>query len=86
IPFVFGNLDRAGMDVFAGSGPEADRLSLQMQGAWLAFARTGNPSTPDLPDWPPYDTDRRATMVFDRDSRVEDAPMEAERAFWEGKV
>jgi para-nitrobenzyl esterase len=44
IPFVFGNLAAPTMDRFAGSGPAADRLSQQMMDAWIAFARTGDPT------------------------------------------
>lgn len=40
-----------------------------MSTAWLAFARTGNPSTPQLP-WPAWRNDTGATMVFDIESRV----------------
>jgi para-nitrobenzyl esterase len=47
--------------------------------AWVAFARTGSPSTPDLP-WPAYDADRRPTMVLGRVPRVEEAPRDEERA------
>src|SRR5439155_11653988 len=86
IPFVFGRLDNPGMDVFAGSGPDADRLSQRMQDAWLAFAHTGNPACEDLDEWPAYDGARRTTMVFDRDCRIEGAPMEPERKFWEALV
>ena len=39
-----------------------------MMDAWLAFARTGDPSTPALP-WPVYDRETRPTMVFGRESR-----------------
>jgi para-nitrobenzyl esterase len=55
-----------------GSGPEAQRLADQMSTAWLAFARNGRPDTAGLPAWPAYDTRRRATMVFDEQSRVID--------------
>jgi para-nitrobenzyl esterase len=37
-------------------------------GGRLAFARTGDPG------WPAYDATRRATMVFDLESRVVDDP------------
>jgi para-nitrobenzyl esterase len=85
IPFVFGTLTTPGVDRFTGGGPEALALSEKMQDAWLAFAKTGNPSTPALGEWPAYDADRRATMVLDVDARVEDAPLEAERAYWDGR-
>jgi para-nitrobenzyl esterase len=45
-----------------------------MAPAWLAFARTGDPNTPGAPAWPAYDTARRATMMFDLESRVVDDP------------
>lgn len=78
VGFVFGNHDAA----FGGSGPAADRLSLQMQDAWVSFARTGNPSCTRLGNWPPY-CDGRASMVFDGNSRVEKAAYEEERRVWE---
>jgi para-nitrobenzyl esterase len=46
--------------------PEAEQLSKQISGAWVAFARHGTPNRPGLPDWPAYSTTERATMVFDR--------------------
>ncbi len=55
-----------------GTGPAAQRVADQMSAAWLAFARTGRPDTPLTPSWPAYDTTRRATMVFDEQSRVID--------------
>ena len=45
--------------------PQSDQLSKQISGAWVAFARHGNPNGPGLPDWPAYTTSERATMVFD---------------------
>ena len=50
IPFAFHNLDKS--QLTAGS-PTAPALADKVSGAWLAFARTGNPSTPKLPAWPP---------------------------------
>jgi para-nitrobenzyl esterase len=85
IPFVFGTLTTPGVERFTGSGPEALALSEKMQDAWIAFARTGNPSTEALGAWPAYDSSRRATMVLDTDCRVEDAPLEPERAYWDGR-
>lgn len=78
IGFVFGNYDAA----FGGSGPEADILSAKMQDAWISFARNGNPSCPSLGEWPKY-SDHRASMIFDKNCRVERAAYEEERAVWE---
>lgn len=78
VGFVFGNLQQE----FHGCGPAAERLAGQMQDAWIAFARTGNPSTAAL-DWPAYGQ-KRTMMVFGENSHVEDAPYEAQRAAWDG--
>ena len=49
------------------------RLERLTSAAWAAFARSGNPSTPELP-WPAYDPKRRATMVFDTEPGTVDDP------------
>src|SRR5438128_3283788 len=67
-----------------GGRPEAQPLADRMSEAWLAFARTGDPNHPGLPEWPVYDTGRRATMIFDVDCHVADDPDGAERAAWDG--
>jgi para-nitrobenzyl esterase len=73
IPLVFDNVERA-RDFVGRHGDEPQVLADQMAEAWLAFARTGNPNTPALPDWPTYDATRRATMIFDVESKVVDDP------------
>jgi para-nitrobenzyl esterase len=78
IGFVFGNYNPS----LNGSGPEADRLSANMQDAWVTFARTGNPGCKSLGEWPRYG-DGRSTMIFDRNSRLEKAVYEQEREIWE---
>ncbi len=76
--FVFG----APAADFCGAGPAADRLSAQIQDAWLAFARTGEPSHPGIGAWPPY-TKGRATMLLGEDCRLEKAVSEKERRAWD---
>jgi para-nitrobenzyl esterase len=78
VGFVFGNYNAA----FGGSGPAADKLSREMQDAWLGFARAGDPSCASLGVWPRYCEDR-ASMIFDSRSRVEKAAYEEERHVWE---
>lgn len=78
IGFVFGNYDER----FCGAGPDADVLSQKMQDAWIAFARTGNPSCASLGSWEPYG-DRRTVMVLDERCRLETAPYEEERRAWD---
>jgi para-nitrobenzyl esterase len=82
LPFVFGTLEHPLLRGFAGTGPEARALAERVQDAWIAFARTGDPSHPGLGAWPAYDSARRATMILGRECSIEEAPREAERAFW----
>jgi len=77
IPLVFDNVETARN--FVGSGDDPQVVAEQMADAWLAFARTGNPATPALPDWPAYEPGRRATMVFNLESRVVEDPYPAMR-------
>jgi para-nitrobenzyl esterase len=71
LPFVFGTLDLA-TSVPAGARVLADPVhaarararSDSMMDAWVAFARTGDPNAPGRADWPSYERDRRATMVW----------------------
>jgi para-nitrobenzyl esterase len=83
LPFVFGTLGHPLLRPFTGRGPEAAALAERMQDAWIAFARTGRPGHAGVGDWPAYDADARRTMILDRHCRVETAPREAERAFWD---
>jgi para-nitrobenzyl esterase len=83
LPFLFGTLGHPLFRPFTGRGPEARALAERMQDAWIAFARTGRPEHPGLGEWPAYDAAGRRTMILDRRCRVEGAPREPERAFWE---
>jgi len=83
IPFVFGTVGDPAVQVFTGAGPQAMLLSEQMQDAWIAFARHGDPSCDAVGSWPAYDAARRPTMVLGPDARVEDDPRRAERLIWE---
>lgn len=62
-----------------GGGRDAERMADQMCNVWLAFARTGSPQTRELPAWPPYEEERRATLLFDLPSRIELDPDSADR-------
>ena len=71
IPFVFDNPD-AGKPM-TGSGQDRYALAHKISGAWVAFARSGNPSQKGLA-WPAYDTTKRATMILDDQCEVVDDP------------
>ncbi|KPM18022.1 carboxylesterase/lipase family protein [Citromicrobium sp. WPS32] len=78
IAFVFDNVARS----TSYTGPETaetQRMADLMADAWIAFARTGNPNTPALPQWPTYDMQTRATMIFDLDPQVVQDPDGEER-------
>lgn len=63
---------------------EADyRLRDQMSGYWVAFARTGDPNAPNLPDWPTVETASDRVMEFSGDgSRMTDRPRADAIDFW----
>ncbi len=83
VPMVFDNTALAG-SCMLGDGPEPAIVARNMSSTWLAFARHGNPNNPQIPDWPAYSPDSRATMLFDVECKlVEDFEGEA-RKFWIG--
>jgi para-nitrobenzyl esterase len=84
IPFVFDNLDKGGIDQLTGPEPPQS-IADAMHAAWLAFVHDRDPGTAAEP-WPVYDTDRRATMIFDVKGRVDDDPLSAERAVWDQRL
>ncbi len=76
IPFVFDNL---GASRLTSGSPEGPALAGRVSDAWLAFARTGNPSIDALPAWRAFDAASRATMVFDNQSVLVNDPIRQER-------
>ena len=82
IPFVFDNPDIA---PFTGDRPDRYALAASMSEAWINFARHGDPNHSGLPRWDRYDTQQRATMIFDVPCRSENDPRKEERLVWNGK-
>lgn len=82
IPLVFDNVETSRS--FVGRGEAPQRMADQMAPAWLAFAWTGDPNTPEIPHWPAYEAAERATMMFDLESRVVNDPLPEVRRVLQG--
>ena len=80
LPFVFGAVHIPIVQLFSGGGPAVATLSAQMQTAWLAFSRSGDPSHDGIGTWRPWDPAQRATMVFGAHTTLTDAPRDVELA------
>lgn len=52
---------------------EVKQLSHTIQSAWLAFAKTGNPSCEDV-QWPVYTEDKRETLILNCELSIEHDP------------
>lgn len=81
IPLVFGNL-QAPVDLkgtLVGAGARSRKMAERMSDAFIAFARTGNPSIRGLPTWERYELPQRRTMLLDDEPRLTDDPRGAER-------
>ncbi len=88
LPFVFGSYDgRQGklLKVIA-TKKLINRLSGEMQDAWINFARYGNPNGTGAQVWKPYSHNERATMIFNNKTRLEVDPDGKQRAAWDGVV
>ena len=71
-------------DPLTADYPESRIVAAWMSRSWVTFARDGNPGLPDLPKWPAYSLDERATMVVDVECRVENDPYAEQRLAWNG--
>ncbi len=78
LPFLFGTPHEA-VDVTGPSSPDHAALTKMMIATWSAFAHTGDPNNPTVPEWPRYGGDR-ATMLLDVRSAVERDPGSEARA------
>ncbi|CAN5376976.1 carboxylesterase/lipase family protein [soil metagenome] len=77
IALVLDNLGAKGSPT--APSPAAQSVADKMSESFIALAKTGNPNNPAIPAWAPYDLTRRATMVFDAETRLADDPRGAER-------
>ena len=79
VPFVFETIDAVGS---TDRGEVAHDLSRRIAATWTAFARNGKPDNPAIPHWAPYTASARATLVLDRECRVENDYGREARLFW----
>jgi para-nitrobenzyl esterase len=68
--------------IVGGGSRDALRMCDALATTWVQFAKTGDPNNALIPHWPRFDRARRATLVFDRDTRVVGDPYGAVRLFW----
>lgn len=67
IPFVFHNTSFTPVTQEKGI---TERLEKQIFESVMAFARTGNPNNPEVPEWPACTPDKEYTMIFDENTRL----------------
>lgn len=67
----------------AGNTAEARKMAHIIGSTVAAFGKTGNPNCDAVPDWPAYNSDTRATMIFNTECRVENDPTGKLRGFWD---
>lgn len=73
--YVFGNLIPEG-------APE--QLSFQMMDVWAAFAKSGDPNTPAIPEWPKYEPDG-AVMAIGEQWELDRGYWKKDFAFWKDR-
>lgn len=78
LPFVFDNVAVA-PDMVGEPTDETAAMAQAMSESWIAFARTGDPNNAAVPQWSPYDLDRRTVMHFDVEPQALDDAHHDER-------
>jgi para-nitrobenzyl esterase len=81
IPLVFDNVSQTGSRT--GDGVAARKVTDAISEALLAFARNGDPNHAGIPRWQPYSLQRRETLIFDVESRLQHDPRGGERRLYQ---
>ncbi len=81
IPMAFMTTDKP--SAITGNSASAQKMAKTFSATLANFAKTGNPQTPNIPQWRKYTLARRETMVFDEISRIEIDPRGQERKLFE---
>ena len=72
IPLMFDNAVESA--ALVGTGEDAQIMADMMSDAWIAFAKTGTPSSELLPEWKPYTPASRNVMELDVTPQLVDDP------------
>ncbi|MBE8472165.1 carboxylesterase/lipase family protein [Streptomyces justiciae] len=83
INLKFANTDK-NLDYILNKDQSPQRLATarHMSGLWAGFAHTSRPTAKDVPTWPAYTPQKRATMWLDAECRIVNDPDRSERLFW----
>jgi para-nitrobenzyl esterase len=86
IPFVFGSTDRKTSRIIKAMATRKviRAISGEMQRTWVNFARYGNPNGKGPETWKPYSPANRATMIFDKKTKLVTDPNGKQREAWVG--
>lgn len=84
IPFVFGDINSPLAHMLVGTNAiEITALSSAIQSCWINFATNGTAEMNCL-TWPAYKLPERATLVLDKETRIERDLRPYTREIWEG--
>jgi para-nitrobenzyl esterase len=72
LAFWFNNTDE--MDTITGGGERPRRLAEKMSQALVHFARNGDPNHSGIPDWPTYDSENGAVMIWNDECEIQHDP------------
>ena len=78
IAFAFDNVERC--ENMTGGGADAQALAAKVSDAWIAFARTGDPSHKGIGKWTPFSPETVPTMIFDNTTELVNNPDGGEQA------
>lgn len=67
IPYAFHNAEYLEPSFIPGV---TEKLQDIVSGAWVNFARSGNPNHKGMSDWPSFQPQTAPTMIFDRETRL----------------
>jgi para-nitrobenzyl esterase len=79
VALTFHNADAP---ITGNNAPRARQLATELAGAWVRFARTGNPNGAGLPHWPAYDPATRHTLVLGETTTTQSDPLQRFRLLW----